>query len=477
MRVRFPPGAQVMKKIFLLALSLVFFLALVAPVYAVYDPTTVSNNRFGIHVVDTSDLDGVAKLLNSNGGDWGYVTLVIQKGERDTRRWQEVFDKMRRLHLIPIVRVATAPQGDIWEKPSPDEIDGWVSFFNSLNWVIKNRYITIGNEPNHAKEWGGEINPKEYATYLKTFSGKLKAASSDYFIMPSGFDASAGNTFNTMNEERYVSLMLNAEPNLFDNIDGWASHSYPNPAFSGSEDGVGRGSVRTYLWETGYLKSIGVTKNLTVFITETGWVHNAGRIPSYPNPSDLGAKFETAYKYAWNGPAVAAVTPFVFSYQDNLFDMFSWKKRDGTFYDFYYAVQALSKIKGSPIQEDKGEIISAITPALGNTGNSFYSLIFVRNTGQTIWEKSNLHVKSEKGSDFEVASFLPHAIEPGQIGIISVKGKLQKEAGYDKDSFTLFSDKSVSSPYSFEVKVIPFITIQIIIEDAKNFLLDKILPK
>lgn len=207
MRVRFPPGAQVMKKIFLLALSLVFFLASTRPVFAIYDPTSVSNNRFGMHIVEPSDLDDVSRLLNSNGGDWGYVTLVIQKGERDTRRWQQVFDKMRRLHLIPIVRVATVPIGDVWEKPNPDEIDGWISFFDSLNWVIKNRYITIGNEPNHAKEWGGQVNPKEYADYLKTFSEKLKASSGDYFIMPAGFDASAGNTLETMDEERYLSLM------------------------------------------------------------------------------------------------------------------------------------------------------------------------------------------------------------------------------------------------------------------------------
>ncbi len=422
-----------------------------------------------MHIVETSDLNDVAKLLNSNGGDWGYVTLVIQKGERDTKRWQEVFNKMRRLHMIPIVRVATAPMGDVWEKPSLDEIDGWVSFFNSLNWVIKNRYITVGNEPNHAKEWGGELNPKEYATYLKTFSDKLRAASDDYFIMPSGFDASAGNTRDTMDEEKYISLMLKTEPKLFDNIDGWASHSYPNPGFAGSEDGAGRGSVRTYLWEIGYLKSLGLTRNLPVFITETGWVHNAERITSYLNPSDLGSKFETAYKYAWNSPEVVAVTPFVFSYQDNLFDMFSWKKRDGTFYDFYYQVQALGKIKGNPVQEDKGEIISVVTPALGNTDNSFYSLMFVRNTGQAIWEKGNLRVKSEKGQDFEIVSFLPHSMEPGQIGIISIKGKLQNEPGSYKDSFTLFNKKPISQKYSFEVKVIPFVTIRTIIEDFKNF--------
>src|SRR5258706_9781542 len=104
------------------------FLLATSNIFAIYDPGTVSNNRFGMHIVDTSDLDKVSKVINSNTGDWGYVTLVIQKGERDTRRWQAVMDKMRELHLIPIVRIASAPVGEVWEKPSVDEIDGWVSF-------------------------------------------------------------------------------------------------------------------------------------------------------------------------------------------------------------------------------------------------------------------------------------------------------------------------------------------------------------
>src|SRR3989344_492451 len=118
---------------------------------AAENPLSVPNNSFGIHILDENDLEDAAKLVNSGGGDWGYVTFVIRSDERDSKRWQKVFDKMRRLHLIPIVRIATNQMEDGWEKPSFDEIDGWVSFLSSLNWVVKNRYVVIGNEPNHAK--------------------------------------------------------------------------------------------------------------------------------------------------------------------------------------------------------------------------------------------------------------------------------------------------------------------------------------
>src|SRR3990172_10956744 len=99
---------------------ILFFLALSLPksVLAIYNPTSVANNKFGIHLTQEADLEEASKLVNSSGGDWGYVTIVIRKDERDTRRWQNVFNQMRRLHLIPIVRIATMQLDGGWEKPS-----------------------------------------------------------------------------------------------------------------------------------------------------------------------------------------------------------------------------------------------------------------------------------------------------------------------------------------------------------------------
>jgi hypothetical protein len=38
------------------------------------------NNKFGIHLAqpEDSDIDRADELVNSNGGEWGYITLVIQ---------------------------------------------------------------------------------------------------------------------------------------------------------------------------------------------------------------------------------------------------------------------------------------------------------------------------------------------------------------------------------------------------------------
>ena len=439
------------KLLVLVLVSVALFFIFTRLTLAIYDPRSVSNNYFGMHIVDPSDLKEVAKLVNSNGGNWGYVTLVIQKGERDPKRWQKVFDEMRRLQLIPIVRVATAPIGNIWEKPNVDEIDGWVSFLNSLNWVIKNRYVTVGNEPNHAKEWGGQVNPKEYASYLRLFSQKLKASNEDFFIMPAGFDASASNSRVSMDEALYLEKMFEADKDVFKDIDGWASHSYPNPAFAGPGNGYGKGTVRTYDWELTYLKYLGYKPDLPVFITETGWVHD-GELET-----NIGPRIEIAFKDVWGKDSrIVAVTPFIFKYVDAPFDVFSWKRKDGQFYDYYNNVLGLNKPRGEPIQEDKADILTGILPKIATSNSVYNGILFIKNTGQSIWGNGDIKMSTAKGESLTVESMFPESIEPGQIGIFLVKGTYPNLGGnYDINIELLKNEKVFNQQFKTSTNLIP----------------------
>jgi hypothetical protein len=429
----------------IIVLFVLIFLSFFLPrgVSAVSDPLSVANNRFGIHIIDPVDLEDAARLVNSSSGDWGYVTLVITQTQRDSRRWQEVLDKARRLHLIPIIRIASRPLGDIWEKPSLGDIDGWVDFLNSLNWVTQNRYLIIGNEPNHAKEWGGEINPEEYAAYLKEFASKLKSVSGDYFILPAGFDASAANTKETMDEVAFLRRMLIAQPEVFANIDGWSSHSYPNPAFSGPENGFGRGSVRSYEWELGVLKALGIAKNYPVFITETGWAHNG-------QTDKIGDKLTLAFGNAWNDKRVVAVTPFVLSYTEAPFDTFSWKGPDGAYYDFYSKVQGLAKTKGEPVQEDKAKIIGVFVSPLHLIGSDFSGIIFVKNEGQAIWNKADLVLLMDEAPVAIEPSF--EQLEPKSVGLIRFSAFAPQDSGIRHKNLVLSRfEKKISQPAFFQL--------------------------
>ena len=98
-------------KYFLLTLFVLFFLPL-----SVFAANT--NNKFGISMAqpNSDEFAKVKELVNSNGGDWGYVTLIIQENDRNKDKWQGIFNQLRNLHLIPIVRLATSPVGENWRR-------------------------------------------------------------------------------------------------------------------------------------------------------------------------------------------------------------------------------------------------------------------------------------------------------------------------------------------------------------------------
>lgn len=369
-----------------IVLTIVLFSLSIQPLYAIVDPLASPNNKYGIHILTEVDIPYASSLVNSNGGEWGYVTLVIREDERNTEQWQRFFNQLRDQKLIPIVRIATQQGPGYWEKPKTDDIKSWVYFLNTLNWVTQNRYIIIGNEPNHAKEWGGKISPDEYTDYFVEFSKELKAASPDFFVLPAGLDVSAPDDSSHMSASQYIKWMVARNSDVFNYADGWNSHSYPNPAFSGDSKDTGRGTIRSYEWELQYLKELGVKKELPVFITETGWAHDKeGNVLAYKDQSQVAEQMVQAYTEVWNDPKIVAITPFVLNYLSPPFDVFSWRKSDGSYYDFYYAVRGLPKVKGEPRQIDRFELISEVLPPLATLNDEAIGLALIRNKGQAVW--------------------------------------------------------------------------------------------
>jgi len=432
---------------FILFITIIILLLSPKIVHAIENPLKSTNNIFGIHILNESELKDAANLVNSSGGDWGYVTIVIQKGERDTSRWQKVFDEARRLHLIPIVRVASAQQDDGWEKPNIDEIDGWVSFLNSLNWVVKNRYVVIANEPNHTKEWGGDINPSEYAVYLRLLSEKLKANSSDFFILPAGLDFSAKNTKETMDASIFMKKVLESDPEFFNYIDGWTSHSYPNPGFIGSEKDSGRGTVGSFVWEIDYLKTLGLEKELPVFITETGWQHQTSSEPKKGIPIEkVGPKLIYSFENVWNNPQVVAVTPFLLSYEDKPFDVFSWKNKDGTYYEFYNQIKEVKKTRGIPKRITSSQIIASFTPLILGKHAVFNGALLVRNTGQTILNEDAIISIDNPNGFIEIINLynLPK-IEPFNNSLLIFQARSPKEDGLYLADLALTKEREIIS--------------------------------
>ncbi len=419
----------------------------VSSIYAKNNPVEVPNNKFGIHITNEKDLTDAAKLVNSGGGDWGYVTFVITESERDHNRWQQIFDQMRKLHLIPIVRIATKAEGENWKIPNEEEIDNWVSFLNSLNWIIQNRYVIIGNEPNHAKEWGGQLDPASYASYLNKFARALHESSPDFFVLPAGLDASAGSTGKTMDEATYIKRMLTAEPDLFDNLDGWTSHSYPNPDFAGKATDTGRGSVETFDWELSFLRSLEIYKDLPVFITETGWSNQK------TGEDAIGEMYEYTFKNVWNDKRVVAVTPFILNYPNAPFSEFSWKKADGSFYPYFHKFVTIPKDTGKPVQKKSGQILGALAQPIVFSGSDFVGIIVAKNTGQSIWNVNDLNIVGDNGG-LSFNNVLLFDIEPPKTGIIVFKASATQKTGLFIKSLYLSDAEGKRITNSFPIEAL-----------------------
>ncbi len=481
---------------FLANLFIFCLLILVQPlgVHSIVNPFDHPNNKFGIHIMSPSDeeiLPSVA-LVNSSGGDWGYITVVIESDDRDVGKWQKFFDTLRASHLIPIVRLAGEPKGESWQRPADNEDDKWAEFLNSLNWPVKNRYVSIYNEPNHGVEWGGSVDAGNYAKVLSDTIDALKNKSSDFFVLNAGFDASSPQKLpDFADEASYISDMQKAVPGIFDKLDGWNSHSYPNPDFSGKPTDTGRGTIRTWMWEKDYLKSLDVKKDLPVFITETGWRHAEGITynPQYPTALAVSSHFDQAFTSAWSSNQIIAITPFVLAYNQAPFDHFSFKKQspgsqtanvlgdaDPNYYPAYQTILQIDKQKGIPAQVQSFQVTKNTIPKTLNVNQEYSFKLTLKNTGQSIWgDRGQVILKPVSGSELGFSEIkLPEGqkIKPGESHTFELSAKTG-QIGQFPVKFQLYDDQGAfdASPaeQTIQVKDPPILYLKTSLRWKKDF--------
>jgi len=308
-------------------------------VHAIVDPDSFPNNKFGVHILFTTELPEAARLVNSSGGDWGYITIPVQAGDKDIVKWQKFMDDCGKLHLIPIIRIATENyyfNTSFWRKPTREDILDFANFLNSLNWPVKNRYIVVFNEVNRDDEWGGTPNPQEYAIILNYAVSAFKSLSDDFFIISAGLDNASAN------DQYYYMILMNQEvPGIFNQIDGLGSHSYPNPAFSVPPWIVTRKNINSFKFERNLAFELS-GKNLPVFITETGWSREK------LSENKIGQYFNYAFESVWSDKNIVAVTPFLLQSGLGPFFQFTLLNENGEYNEISKALSKIPKTKGNP---------------------------------------------------------------------------------------------------------------------------------
>jgi hypothetical protein len=352
-----------MKHILFTALLVIWCALFMFPAssFAIEDPLSLPNNKVGVHILFTSEINSAAHLVNSNGGDWGYVIIPIQSGDRDLEKWQKFMDEAKLLHITPVVRLAT--EGDyfntkVWRKPSENDVLDFANFLNSLDWPVKNRYIVVFNEVNRSDEWEDNLNPEEYAQLLHYSVKVFKFLNNDFFIISSGLDNAAPNSQGKyMNEYDYMAKMNDAVPGIFNLVDGLGSHSYPNPGFKVMPYVLTSQSIYSYNFEQNLAYRLS-GKKLPVFITETGWSKDA------LSESQISSNFKYAFQYVWTDSNIVTVSSFLLEAGTKPFSQFSLINIDGKCSEIYSAIEGISKTKGQPTINQNN--IPSVNAASGN---------------------------------------------------------------------------------------------------------------
>ncbi len=324
--------------------------------YPEYSSFTKPNNKFGLYIYAEEErfFKLADNLVNSAGGDWGYVLIPYNVKDRDYTKWKRVFDDLTKRHLIPIVQL-----WDVDTKNYKDVTKDAAQFLNGFLWPIKERYISVYNEPNDDKFWKGDANPRNYAQVLNYTVDTFKTENPNFFMLNGALNSSAPDGNGYIGALFFLYQMNQEVPGIFDKLDGWASHSYPQPNFSGSPYDTGLWSIRSYDAELNYLKNtLGVTKVLPVFITETGWGHAEGSSynASFYNAHQVAQNYKDAFENIWlKDDRVRAVTPFTVYYKAP-FDYFSWINNDGVPYEQYEVLKKVKKVKGEPASLQKTQL-------------------------------------------------------------------------------------------------------------------------
>jgi hypothetical protein len=416
-----------MKKLFIFLL-LFLILAYVFPVTCL-----ATNNIFGLHLTQSSDLTLAQTIINSSGGDWGWVTIVLPTNQLNRQAWQEFFDNCRRLHLIPIIRLAATTKKDYWQRPTNAEIDQLASFLDSLNWPTQKRHLILFNEINHGQEWGGEVDIANFTQTAIYTAKKFKQLSPDFFILGPGLDLAAPenppqykSAFNVLSE------IYKNNPEYFSLIDGWSSHSYPNHGFIGKPSDNTDHSIRGYAWELEYLKQLGVTKNYPVFITETGWPHREGQ-----NSDDRFYTLKTASEFLhqafdqWQQDSrIVAVTPFIFNYPYPPFDHFSWLNAANELYPEYRQFLSFPKSKNQVAQLTRFQYLDIRLPLIALPNQEYVGYLLLKNTGQSIWGETNFCLKNQSSPNLNISQVCTDSrrIEPGQIHPFQFRFKINSSS-------------------------------------------------
>jgi len=274
---------------------------------------------YGVHLLHPEEIITITPEFTND--QTFFITIPFSLFDRNHQQWTNFFEYCQKHRLTPIIRLTSRFENNHWTIPNKKEFIDGIDFINTLPWP-EPRHVILFNEPNHAAEWAGSVDPVSFATVSLFAANWLNTEEKDYFVLLAGLDAAAPNSAVAMDNLTFMRHMFEAEPTLLNAIDGWVSHSYPNPDFTSSVYSTTKQGIRGFVYELDLLSQLG-RPDLPVFITETGWRQTPLTIRS------LLRYFQYAHENVWSHPQIKAVTFFLLQGNPGPFAEFSLLDPEG----------------------------------------------------------------------------------------------------------------------------------------------------
>ncbi|MBP9798307.1 hypothetical protein KBC70_04145 [Candidatus Woesebacteria bacterium] len=368
------------------------------------------NNMAGVHQISPSrdDIRAGCRMVNANGGAWGWQTIVIREGEYSKAQIQEMHDEARQEKCILIHRLATGfAENGAWAKPTASTISYFADLFSGLTPSTKSVFVIWLNEPNHGAEFGGSCDGVAYGNSAVAAARAIKEKNPNIIFMLAGLDLAAPeNRPAFCDAERFYEDMIADVPQVADYWDALSSHCYPMN-FIGSATTSGRRSVACYKWEKSLLQSLGVSKaaDFKVFVTETGWKHGSGGVPISYAADNLRIALQR-----WQEDGVV-VTYFAYKFLTPPFDSFSLVNQQNQPNEIANVLAGFPKIKGKPDQIHKSTCTGTFPKDV--VENVPYDIsIECENKGTDIWNGLNGEYALALQSPFEHICSDFHTVKP-----------------------------------------------------------------
>lgn len=300
----------------------------------------------GMHILHPDELSLLPALFTTADQEekhdetWRYVTIPLALDDLDEpEKWQTFMDAAQEQKSIPVVRLVSKFDGEAWVIPNRKNIVDQLTFLRKLTWPTDKKHVIIYNEVNHAKEWGGELDPASYAAVLEFAGSWAHSENAGFVVLPAAMDLAAPNGSETLEAFGYLEQMVATNPDVLSVVDVWNSHSYPNPGFSAAPTRTGQNSLRGFEHELAWLQRQ-TGRDFQVLITETGWEDNRSTSPW------LESYYTYALQHIWSDSRILGVTPFVLRGDPGPFSGFAFLDREGKPTLQYLALQKALKAVG-----------------------------------------------------------------------------------------------------------------------------------